>query len=84
METTDDDLYNYFCQFGKIRQSYVIKDPVTRRSKKFGFAIMRDQDAVDAILAQTSHTIRGIVVSCKLFVRYEEEGGKKTSEKTAG
>lgn len=77
METTDDDLYNYFCQFGTIRQAYVIKDPVTRRSKKFGFAIMRDQAAVDAVLGKEGHVIKGITVSCKLFVRYTEEESQK-------
>lgn len=77
METNDDDLYNYFSQFGTIRQAYVIKDPVTRRSKKFGFAIMRDQDSVDAVLAKDAHVIKGVTASCKLFVRYTEEEAQK-------
>lgn len=73
LETTDDDLHSYFSRFGVVRQAYVIKDPVSRRSKKFGFAIMKDQAAVDTVLAVPVHSIRGIPVSCKLFVRFDDE-----------
>mgnify|MGYP000143129008 FL=1 len=73
LETTDQDLSNYFSTFGAVRQCYVIKDPVTKRSKKFGFAIMRDLDAVEAVLAVQTHCIRGVNASCKLFVRFDEE-----------
>ena len=77
LETTDDDLHSYFSRFGVVRQAYVIKDPVSRRSKKFGFAIMKDQTAVDAVLAVPLHSIRGIPVSCKLFVRFDDESPDK-------
>ena len=73
LETTDLDLYNYFSQFGKIRQAYVIKNPITKRSKKFGFTIMRDQESVDAVLSASDHRIKGVQVSCKLFVKVEKE-----------
>jgi RNA recognition motif-containing protein len=78
LETSDDDLHAYFSRFGVVRQAYVIKDPVTRRSKKFGFAIMKDQAAVDAVLGIPTHSIRGIPVSCKLFVRFDEETPDKS------
>jgi RNA recognition motif-containing protein len=79
LETTDEDLHTYFSRFGLVRQAYVIKDPVTRRSKKFGFAIMKDQTAVDAVLAVPVHSIRGIPISCKLFVRFDEESPDKAA-----
>lgn len=77
LETTDQDLTDYFSQFGSIRQAYVIKDPVSRRSKKFGFAIMKTQESVDQVLDTTVHVIRGIPVSCKLFVRLDQQSGSK-------
>jgi RNA recognition motif-containing protein len=79
LETTDEDLHTYFSRFGDVRQAYVIKDPVTKRSKKFGFAIMKDQTAVDAVLAVPVHSIRGIPVSCKLFVRMDEDASDKAT-----
>lgn len=79
LETTDQDLADYFSQFGCIRQAYVIKDPVSRRSKKFGFAIMKTQDSVDKVLDCSFHVIKGIPVSCKLFVRLDQQSGNKSS-----
>jgi len=77
LETTDQDLADYFGQFGPIRQAYVIKDPVTKRSKKFGFAIMKKQESVEKVLNCSTHILRGIVVSCKLFVRIDQQSTKQ-------
>lgn len=76
-ETSDKDLFNYFSRFGNVRQAYVIKDPVSKRSKKFGFAIMKDQESVDSVLAVSCHSIKGLAISCKLFVRFDEDTEKK-------
>ena len=79
LETSDEDLSAYFSQFGPVRQAYVIKDPATRKSKKFGFAIMKTQEGVDKVLKQEIHIIRGVVASCKLFVKVENAEKKKQS-----
>lgn len=80
LETSDMDLAEYFGQFGPIRQAYVIKDPVSKRSKKFGFAIMKTQESVDKILNTPVHVLKGIVVSCKLFVRLDHHSGKSSHQ----
>lgn len=80
LETSDMDLAEYFGQFGPIRQAYVIKDPVSKRSKKFGFAIMKTQESVDKILNTPVHVLKGIVVSCKLFVRLDHHSGKSSQQ----
>lgn len=80
LETSDMDLAEYFGQFGPIRQAYVIKDPVSKRSKKFGFAIMKTQESVDKVLSTPVHVLKGIVVSCKLFVRLDNNSGKSSQQ----
>ena len=70
-EISDEDMYHYFSQFGEIRQAYVIKDPITKKCKKFGFVIMKDIEDVDKVLQVKHHFIRNIPLTTKLFVRFD-------------
>lgn len=67
--TQDRHLSEYFSRFGKVFKAYVIIDPKTRRSKRFGFIIMEDEESVDAVLSATSHVVNGATINCKRFDR---------------
>lgn len=72
-------LWNYFAQFGKIDYTYILKRPVQRGPKGFGFVIFQGRDSVDRALA-TRNTLFGVKLNCKLF----NNKGSKTKSTNSG
>lgn len=60
-------LWNYFSQFGKIDYSYILKKPVLRGAKGFGFVIYESRTSVERALAQ-KNILHGSKLNCKLFL----------------
>lgn len=58
-ETTDDELKNYFASFGVVTECVVKRDPNTGASRGFGFVSFSDPVAVDHVLAESAHVLRG-------------------------
>ncbi|XP_019943556.1 RNA-binding protein Musashi homolog 2-like isoform X2 [Paralichthys olivaceus] len=56
-QTSPDSLRDYFRKFGEIRESMVMRDPTTKRSRGFGFITFADAASVDKVLAQTQHEL---------------------------
>ncbi|XP_034459685.1 RNA-binding protein Musashi homolog 2-like isoform X4 [Hippoglossus hippoglossus] len=56
-QTSPDSLTDYFIKFGEIRESMVMRDPTTKRSRGFGFITFADAASVDKVLAQTQHEL---------------------------
>lgn len=52
-----DKLRKYFETFGPVQDAVVMKDPVTRRSRGFGFITFDDPLYVDIALEQEEHVI---------------------------
>lgn len=48
--TTDEDLRDFFSQFGEVNSAKVIKDRETGRSRGFGFVEMGDREAGQAAI----------------------------------
>lgn len=67
--TSDKDLLEYFSGFGEVFKAYVIVDPNTGRSKRFGFVIMEMQEGVDEVMSAGKHAINGHAINCKRFDR---------------
>lgn len=67
--TQDHHLADHFGQFGAVFKAYVIIDPKTKRSKRFGFIIMQEEASVEKAITQPSHKINGTVINCKRFDR---------------
>lgn len=72
--TDDDKLRNYFEQYGVVQDAVVMKDPVTRRSRGFGFITYTHPSHVDQALAVTSHVIDSRKVEAKRAVPRHEVG----------
>ena len=53
----------YFGVYGSVQDAVVMKDPVSRRSRGFGFITFADVAAVDNALAHEPHTIDARKVS---------------------
>jgi len=66
-DTVDEqDLQNYFSQFGNIVRVTIITDRETGKSRGFGFVEFHDYDAVDRIvLLNEDHVIKGKTVTVK-------------------
>lgn len=78
--TADKNLHEYFSRFGSVFKAYVIVDPNTNRSKRFGFVIMDSEQGVDTVMNGGKHTINGSIVNCKRFDRSISE---KTEQEPA-
>lgn len=62
---TEERVYNYFNQYGKIAGIYLMKDKLTGKSRGFGFINFTNKQTVDKILLTSSHIIEGRKVECK-------------------
>ena len=58
-----DKLRKYFGVYGTVQDAVVMKDPVSRRSRGFGFITFTDVQAVDNALSYEPHTIDARKVS---------------------
>ena len=74
--TDDEKLKKYFGTYGQVQDAVVMKDPVSRRSRGFGFITFCDIDSVDNALAHEPHTIDARKVEAKRAVPRSE--GKET------
>jgi RNA recognition motif-containing protein len=67
--TKDQNLYQHFSKFGPVFKAYVIIDPKTQVSKRFGFVIMENQESVDKVMKAKRHIVNNQVINCKRFDR---------------
>uniref|UniRef100_A0AAY4DA07 RRM domain-containing protein n=1 Tax=Denticeps clupeoides TaxID=299321 RepID=A0AAY4DA07_9TELE len=65
-QTTQEGLKDYFCKFGEVKESMVMRDPVTKRSRGFGFVTFADQAGVDKVLAQSRHELDSKTIDPKV------------------
>lgn len=66
-----DKLRKYFSAYGTVQDAVVMKDPVSRRSRGFGFITFCDIDSVDIALQHEPHTIDSRKVCADLnLLRY--------------
>ena len=72
LETTDEDLLTYFQAYGRVRKAFIIRNPHTNKSRKFGFVIMEDEHEADRVLLQKRHRIRNVMVTIKRFSKEED------------
>lgn len=72
LETTDEDLLAYFKAYGRVRKAFIIRNPHTSKSRKFGFVIMEDEHEADKVLLQKRHRIRNVMVTIKRFSKEED------------
>lgn len=64
-EATDEDVKEYFGQYGEIENVNLKMDPQTGRSRGFAFIVFKDNATLNAASAQEAHVIKGKKVTCK-------------------
>ncbi|XP_039110227.1 RNA-binding protein Musashi homolog 1 isoform X2 [Hyaena hyaena] len=65
-QTTQEGLREYFGQFGEVKECLVMRDPLTKRSRGFGFVTFMDQAGVDKVLAQSRHELDSKTIDPKV------------------
>ncbi|XP_055682839.1 RNA-binding protein Musashi homolog 2 [Lutzomyia longipalpis] len=58
-QTSADKLKEYFGMFGTVTDVLIMKDPVTQRSRGFGFITFSDPSSVEKVLKVPIHTLDG-------------------------
>ncbi|XP_057675812.1 heterogeneous nuclear ribonucleoprotein D0-like isoform X1 [Corythoichthys intestinalis] len=64
-DTTKKDLKDYFSKFGEVIDCTLKLDPLTGRSRGFGFVLYKEATSVDKVSAQKEHKLNGKVIDPK-------------------
>ncbi|XP_073399019.1 heterogeneous nuclear ribonucleoprotein D0-like isoform X3 [Dendrobates tinctorius] len=64
-DTTKKDLKDYFSKFGEVVDCTLKLDPVTGRSRGFGFVLFKESEGVDKVMEQKDHKLNGKVIDPK-------------------
>ncbi|ESO04596.1 hypothetical protein HELRODRAFT_111616 [Helobdella robusta] len=64
-ETTDEDLRNYFSSFGTVLECNLKRDFTTGVSRGFAFVSFEDPNAVDLVVAKSTHILGGKAIDPK-------------------
>lgn len=65
-QTTPERLREHFGKYGEIAECMVMRDPITKRSRGFGFVTYTDPSSVDKVLANGPHELDSKVVDPKV------------------
>jgi len=79
-QTNQERLREYFGQFGTVTDVLVMKDPITQRSRGFGFITFSNPDAVDRVLSVPSHCLDGKKIDPKHATPKSKSKANKTKK----
>jgi RNA-binding protein Musashi len=64
-EITDEELTEYFSQFGKIAQIEAPIDKIKQKRRPFCFILFENEQSAEEVLKQPRHTLAGKSIDCK-------------------
>uniref|UniRef100_A0A8R1DXH6 RRM domain-containing protein n=1 Tax=Caenorhabditis japonica TaxID=281687 RepID=A0A8R1DXH6_CAEJA len=71
-DTTDEQLGNYFSQWGPVVDAIVIRDPNTKHSRGFGFVTFASIFSAEAAMKDRPHVLGGKTVDSKRAIPREQ------------
>lgn len=75
-EIEEDDMKEFFAEYGTITDIVRMKDKETGRKKGFGFVEFNDYDPVDKLVLTAPHSIKGYKIDVKKALPKGEQGGR--------
>ncbi|XP_067618881.1 ribonucleoprotein RB97D-like [Eurosta solidaginis] len=78
-QTTEDNLKQFYGQWGRVVDAVVMRDPLTKRSRGFGFITYVKSASVDAAQKNRPHNIDGKTVDSKRALPRPERERKETN-----
>ena len=72
LDTTEDELIQYFQVFGDIYKAYLIYDKNTNTSRGFGFVEFRNFTSAEKVVKEGTHFIKGKEIECKTILQKNE------------
>lgn len=80
----DEKLTEYFAQYGQIQKSYVVKDPMTGKTRGFGFVIFATHEGKNKALEKPNVIIGGSEAHIKpAMAKQDEREGLINNERAA-
>ncbi|CAH8474046.1 unnamed protein product [Schistosoma mattheei] len=76
--TTSEGLRDYFQKYGELREYMIMRDPLTKRSRGFGFITFSDPVCVEKVLETAPHILDYKKIDPKLAV--PRKSGQNTKE----
>ncbi|XP_059998755.1 heterogeneous nuclear ribonucleoproteins A2/B1-like isoform X2 [Lagenorhynchus albirostris] len=73
-ETTEERLWNHYQQWEYLTDCVLVRDPVSQKSRRFGFVTFSSMAEVDAVMAARPHSTDGKTVTPKRTVPREDYG----------
>jgi heterogeneous nuclear ribonucleoprotein A1/A3 len=83
-DISEDDLRDYFSQYGGVTEVLLVMDRATNTSRGFGFVTFDDTDAVDKVIVARPHMINDSKADVKKAIPKEEMGAVKPREQSGG
>jgi heterogeneous nuclear ribonucleoprotein A1/A3 len=79
-DINEDQLKEYFSQYGGVTECLLVKDKATGLSRGFGFVTFDDTDTVDKVIVARPHTILDSKADVKKAIPKEEMAAMKPRE----
>uniref|UniRef100_A0A4W3HMR6 Heterogeneous nuclear ribonucleoprotein D n=2 Tax=Callorhinchus milii TaxID=7868 RepID=A0A4W3HMR6_CALMI len=76
-DTTKKDLKDYFSKYGEVVDCTLKLDPITGRSRGFGFVLFKEAESVDKVMEMKEHKLNGKVIDPKRAKAMKREPIKK-------
>ncbi|XP_031573875.1 RNA-binding protein Musashi homolog 2-like [Actinia tenebrosa] len=80
-QTTAEALRQYFAKYGELKECVVMRDPVSKRSRGFGFVTFIEPNCVDVVLNSCPHDLDGKKIDPKVAVPKRAPAKMVTSTK---
>ncbi|KAA0184209.1 RNA-binding protein Musashi [Fasciolopsis buskii] len=80
--TTSEGLRDYFQNYGEIKEFMIMRDPLTKRSRGFGFVTFSDPLCVEKVLEAAPHILDSKKIDPKLAVPRKSGQNTKAATRT--